>query len=161
MIKKKGGNKLKRIHYIGIIIVLLVVVGLFIMSPYSPLNKASITGKSINIPSGYTVQNSTGHSLEISNGSNTINIYAHNKSNIKSAIASYKNEHNKTFNITQKDIPIDSGEEVIMTTGNKYNDTKTVIYRYWFTKNKRVYDIQTYNKNPETEKIVKNIISSM
>lgn len=151
---------MKNIHYIAIVVVLVVVVGLFIMSPFSPLNKATIHGKPVKLAPGYTVKDTGKNSLTVSNGTNTLKLYLLNYTSVDEGINSYKAKFNETHNITQADIPTNNGEKIIKTKAKETNGTGT-IYKYWFAKGNKVYNIQTNNAVADTDNVAKTMISSM
>ncbi|RAP53600.1 MAG: hypothetical protein BZ138_00375 [Methanosphaera sp. rholeuAM270] len=159
---------MKPIHYVAIVIILALVIGAFLLSPFSPLNKSSLNGKSIKLPTGYKIANSTEKSIVITNGSDKMVIHSHSERDVNEAVKQYKKDYGKKFNITTKDFTLKSGEGVTKTTAQKINETTAeklndtkVVYRNWFLKNGKVYDIQTFDTKPANEETMKTIISSM
>ncbi|MBR0473078.1 MAG: hypothetical protein IJI98_10335 [Methanosphaera sp.] len=151
---------MKRIHYIAIIVILTLVLGLFLLSPYSPLNKSTIDGKAVKLPTGYTVQKSSDNTLTIGNGTHKIYIISQDTNNVNAAIKKYENKYNKTYNITIQNLTLDNGKKVIKTTAKEINGTHTAL-RYWFKKDKNVVNIKTAYTDSATENNIKSIISSM
>lgn len=153
---------MKRIYLIAILILLLVVAGAFIMSPFSPLNKVSVNGETVKLSSGYTVQESSNNKLSITNGTNELYIFPTDlTTNLETAISGYKTEYKDNYTITTTEIS-NSNPKIIKTVAKSNNDTnhKTVT-KYWFVHKDTTYNIQTANAVTGTDDVVKSIVGSM
>ena len=153
---------MKRIHMIGILLLLIILAGAYIMSPFSPLNKVSVNGETIKLSSGYIVSNSSGNSLTISNETNEINIYPTKlTTDLEAAIAGYKEQFNEKYEIKTTKLD-DPNLEIIKTEAVEKNGTKNeTITKYWFVKDGTTYNMQTMNAVDGTDDVAKNIVSSM
>lgn len=150
---------MKRVYMIGIVVVLIILAGAYLFSPFSPLNKVNVNGETIELAPGYTVKNSTNSSVIISNGSNTIKIVpvTYTK-DLDTAISMYKDKFGNDYNITEKKIKTDAGKEVIKDEATLKNET---VVRYWFVHKNKPYYIRTDNAQKGTGEIILNIIDSM
>lgn len=144
---------------ISIVIILLLLAGAYIVSPLSPLNKANVNGNTVKLPSGYTIENSTGNSLKITNSTNTLSIYPTKESTeLEVATTKYIEQFSDKYNITSKPVKSDDSQEIIKTVAVSNN---TTITKYWFKIDDTTYNIQTEDAVADTENIVKQLISSM
>ncbi|RAP47547.1 MAG: hypothetical protein BZ135_01910 [Methanosphaera sp. rholeuAM6] len=153
---------MKRIHMIGILLLLIIIAGAYIMSPFSPMNKVSVNGETIKLTSGYIVKNSSGNSLTISNDTNEINIYPTKlTTDLEAAIAGYKEQFDDKYEIQTTKLN-DANLEIIKTEAVEIDGTKNeTITKYWFVKDGTTYNMQTMNAVDGTDDVVKNIVSSM
>ena len=152
---------MKRIHYIGILVVLILLTGVYLFSPFSPLNKVNVNGETMKLSSGYTVKNSTGNSLTITNDTNEL-IIASTKStgDLESSVSIYEEKVANNYNVTTSKLEMDSGQEVIKTIAKSKNSTLTIT-KYWFDHDGTIYEIQTDNAQEGTDNVVKDLINSM
>jgi len=150
---------MKRIYMIGIVIVLIILAGAYLFSPFSPLNKVNVNGETINLPSGYTVKNTTNNSVLISNGTNDIKIVpvTYTK-DLNTSISLYKDKFSDDYNITEKKIKTKGGTEVIKDEATLKNNTVT---RYWFVHKKKPFYIRIEKAQKGTEEIILKLIDSM
>jgi hypothetical protein len=150
---------MKKKYMILIVLLLIILVGAYILSPYSPLNKVTVNGETIKLTSGYTSQYTKEDSLTIANDTNELTIYYNNSiDDVNTAINNYKDKYGERYNITNTKLETDNGAELIKTDAVYTNGTIT---KYWFVHDGTVYNIQTRNDQPDTEIVVKDIISSM
>ena len=150
---------MKRIYMIGIVIVLVLLAGAYIISPFSPMNKVSLNGETLELPQGYTVKNSSNNSVVISNGSNTIKVVSVTYTkDLDTAISMYKDKYGDDYNITEKKIKTNGGTEVIKDEATLKNETAI---RYWFVHKNKPYYVRTDNAQKGTGEIILNIIDSL
>ena len=148
---------MKRKHLIGIFILLIILAGAYILSPFSPMNKVSVNGETIKLSSGYTVEESTEKIMTISNKTNQINITAESQTeNMDDVITQHKNMlENYTFSQT----PLTVGKKNV--TKLEATNTDTVITNYYFEHKNVIYNIETKNADNNTENVIKDLISSI
>lgn len=153
---------MKTKELILVMIILIVLAVVIILSPFSPLNKATVDGETFKIPSGYTIQESETIQT-LSNGTNTIQIYkTSDKADLEEATNTFKNKFNETYNTTISDVNMNSKRSVKKTVSTKESDGKTVTTtKIWFIKNNKVFNIQYENDETKLEQTAKDIISSM
>ncbi len=150
---------MKRIYMIAIVVVLILLAGLYLFSPISPLNKVSINGETVQLPTGYTVNNSSDNSLVISNGTTTLKIvHVNYTKDLETAISIYKDKYDNDYNITEKKMQTPGGKEVIKDVAKLKNETAI---RYWFVSDNNPYYIRTENAHKLTEESILGIIDSM
>lgn len=152
---------MKRIHFIGILVILILLTGAYLFSPISPLNKVNINGETIKLSSGYTVKNSTGNSLTITNNTNEL-IIASTKitGDLEASVSAYNEKVADNYNVTTSKLEMGSDQEVIKTTAVSKNSTLTIT-KYWFVHDGTTYEIQTTNAQNGTDEVVKDLINSM
>ena len=152
---------MKRIHFIGILVILILLTGVYLFSPISPLNKVSVNGETIKLTSGYTVVNSTENSLTITNGTNELIIASTNsKGDLEASVSTYETKAAKNYNVTTSKLKMDSNQEVIKTVAKSKNSTLKIT-KYWFVHDGTTYEIQTNNAQNGTDDVVRDLINSM
>ncbi len=151
---------MKRIYYAGIIILLLILAGAFILSPYSPLNKINVAGETIKLSSGYSLGESSENSSTVSNGTNDITISGTKHiEKLNQSIDDYISKVNETYSVNKTKFPM-KNKNVIKTVAKSRNSS-TKITKYWFVTNNKTFNMQTENGVAGTEKVIKEMISSM
>ena len=147
---------------IGILAVLIILVGAYIVSPLSPMNKVTVNGETIKLSSGYSVRNTSGNMLIIANGTNELNIYPTNlTTDLEAAIAGYKEQFSGKYDIKTRTIN-DTDHEIIKSVAVAKNGSKNeIITKYWFVHDDTTYNIQSINAEDGTDNVAKDIISSM
>ncbi len=152
---------MKRMYMIGIVIVLILLAGAYLFSPFSPLNKATINGESIKLTSGYTVENSSSDKLVLNNTTNKIIIStANQKTDLETSIDNYKSKYGEKYNITSSKAEMNKEKEIYKTIAST-SDKKLNITKYWFVQDGTLYTIQSDNPQPGTEEVVTEIINSL
>ena len=152
---------MKRIYFIGILVVLILIVGAYLFSPISPLNKVNINGETIRLSSGYTVENSTGTSLTITNDTNELIISSTKfTGDLEAAVSGYEEKVAENYNVTTSKLEMDTNQEVIKTVAASKNSTLEIT-KYWFVHDGTIYEIQTNNPQKGTDDVVKELINSM
>ena len=111
-----------------------------------------------NMPDGYHegTPNEFG-ATNITNGTNSIFIVENNDSNIMSYITEYENYINNSRHQSMSIVNFTIDNTQIYKTDNK--DDPNIIH-YWFVKNKKTYDIYTWDGNKKMDSIVINMITS-
>lgn len=150
---------MKRIYMIAIVILLLLLVGAFLISPFSPLNKTTLNGEKVQLPTGFSVKNSTENSLLISNGTTTFKLVSVDYTDdLDKARSMYKDKYGTDYNITEKKLNTTGGTAVIQDVAKLKNETAV---RYWFVHKDKPYYVRTENTHKNTEEIILNLIDSM
>lgn len=152
---------MKRIHMIGILIVLILLTGVYLASPFSPLNKVTVNGETIKLSSGYTVKNSTENSLTINNGTNEL-IIASTKltDDLEAAVYGYEEKIADNYDVTSSELKMNNNQKVIKTVAASKNSTLKIT-KYWFVHDGTTYEIQTNNAQNGTDDVVRDLINSM
>lgn len=152
---------MKHSTMVGIaLVILLLLVGGFLISPFSPLNKVNVDGQSFDLPTGYTVANSSKSGVTITNNTTSLSIYPtkENTTDLKEATKDYKNKYVEDFNVTVKKLNTTDSQEVYKTVATPDNQTVTV---YWFNHEDKMYKIRSENADKDTDNIALKVISSM
>ena len=150
---------MKQSTMIGIIVILALLVGIFLLSPLSPLNKVSVDGEGVKLPTGYSVVNTTKSSLTISNDTNTLCLYPTNQTtDLNKATKGYQNKYKDHFNVSIKKLNTSDSTEVYKTVATPKDKTATI---YWFNHKNKTYHIRTEDAVKGTDDVALKIISSM
>lgn len=150
---------MKKTTLIGIVVILILVAAIFLLSPFSPLNKVNVGGEGIKLPDGYNVTNSSKTGATITNGSNTLSIYTINKTeNLDKATQKYQEKYSEDFNVSIKKLNSKNSGDVYKTLA-KPKGKRVVLY--WFNHNDKTYQIRTEDADNTTDKIALQVIDSM
>ena len=149
---------MKKIQMIGIIIILILLSGIFLISPYSPLNKITVNGETIKIPDGYTIKNTTNVGTTISNKTNQLSIYPSEAEDLEAETAKYKEKYSEGYNITIQKFETNKKQEIYKTVAQ---DETKVITKYWFKHNNKTFIVQSKNAVADTDNVVQKLVNSI
>ena len=137
---------------------MIIAITIFYFSPFLNQEKEITVGETnFHIPDGYHVGNQTKlGSTNLTNGTNEIYIQMYDGQNISAYVDDYVNSSAKK-NYTIKISSFNIGNNVVYKSTS--NNISSV--HYWFLKDKKVYTIYSWQKNPKMDSISSYLIESM
>ena len=141
---------------LGICIIILLAIGLIAFYSFSNQEtELKIGNTKFQLPNGYHVGNSEKDNvINLTNGTNEIYIEKYD-GNITDHINSYV-KYTEKKNYTVKNSNFTVGKTLVY----KSNVNNSSVVHYWFVKNKNIYNIYSWDKNPEMDSITIKLIES-
>jgi len=150
-------------YVLGVLVVILLLGNIFFIYEMQNSNQSMnndnnwtvINNKLIKLPENYSLENMS-NQVNISNGSDVINIFKITGSDMDSAIDKYVNTFNENYTIKTEDFDT----SVPCKKTNAINNNSAVT-KYWFKIDNDVYQIQTSKNDANVDNIVREMINSM
>ena len=142
----------KKTIIILIFIVVLVIIGYYMV--FQNNNQVTIDGANFKIPNGYHVIDEN-NSFNFTNNNNSIIISKRTTGNINKSVDNYM-DNKKNANISVKLFKMDLNNKKVY----QVTEDNPAVLHYWFEKNGKVYEIGSWDANPNTDYVVKELIQS-
>ena len=143
---------------LGIIIILTIIVGAFILVYETNYvhNSVKVGNTYFTLPYGYHEVNTNGH-INITDGNTPMGLGVHEDSDIDKYIDKYiKLNEKKNVSVKIHEFKVN---DVIIHKSLVENNTRVI--HYWFINDGKVYEFYTWFGNSKTDEVVSDLIKSM